>query len=82
MGKSTWAINYMKRKANKPNPFIYVVVTLDEVERVRKAIGRKDVYTPYEGQKKSDQLYFMISEGQSVVITHQLFKSLSWNMLI
>lgn len=78
-GKSTKMMHYMKSRMNGPSPFIYVAVTLDEVERVMNVLNRKDVYTPNDQTRKSSQLFDLISQGMSVVITHQLFKSLSWD---
>lgn len=78
-GKSTWGIEYMKRKISQDNPFVYVVCSLDESKRIIDAMKGKSVFEPDSEDTKFSSLREHLKQGHSVVITHHLFKRLNFN---
>ncbi|WP_155864558.1 hypothetical protein [Deinococcus ficus] len=73
-GKSTYAIQYVKSREN--TKFIIAAITLSEVERYSQAC---DLPQPHSEFSKMNDLENRIKNGESVVITHALFLSMSEN---
>lgn len=70
-GKSTYIINYMNNHPNKQ--FIYVTPNLTEVDRVLKATEHR--FIAPSGKNKLKCLKELLFNGDSVAITHSLFKN-------
>lgn len=79
-GKTTYAINKMKKEIGEGKKFIYVTPYLSEVERVKNCLKEFDVEEPskeIEGiEAKGQHFKQLLSEAKNIVISHQLFKKI------
>lgn len=73
-GKSTWSIQYMKKRQKEGERFIYVTPYLDEVERVKKECGFCEPEQSKGG--KLESFKSLIIQNKNVATTHALFKIL------
>ena len=78
-GKSSFAIQYMKRKQKEGERFIYVTPYLDEVERVKDECGFSEPEKGKEGKLASFKS--LIASNRNVTTTHALFKLLDRDCL-
>jgi hypothetical protein len=75
-GKTTWAINEMKKSEGK---YIYITPYLDEIKRVKNNLeGIRPLYEPTNnndfGAKRYD-FYKFVQKGVDIVSTHSLFST-------
>lgn len=72
-GKTSWAINYMKK--DKSKKFIYITPYLSEVERIKENCKERKFCDPMNyGNGKLDSFNKLLFQGKDIVSTHALFK--------
>lgn len=76
-GKTSWAIQFM-RNAPTYQKFIYITPFKGEVERVILAVNRgfKQPQTDHKNNTKLDDIKRLIANGDNIVSTHSLFRSI------
>lgn len=74
-GKSTWAINYMK-KIEKSKSILYIAPYIDEAERIKeKTLPEKHFHTPKPvGGSKLNHAEELLNNGEDIATTHELFR--------
>ncbi|MCS1384814.1 hypothetical protein NXZ75_21910 [Lysinibacillus sphaericus] len=73
-GKSTYAIE-MLSKLNPLQPFLYVAVTLKEIDRIVKALPEKNVQQPTHEAKnglKLNSLKTLLARNENIATSHSL----------
>lgn len=73
-GKSTYAIE-MLRQLNPLQPFLYVTVTLDEIDRIINALPEKNVQQPSneaENGLKLNSLKTLLTRNENIATSHSL----------
>lgn len=90
-GKTTYAVEMIRRTWEQetgklfnctddftPTSFLYIVPTLDEVDRIQAELPELDFQAPsYAIGRKFDHLKELIEGGQNIVSTHALFQLLT-----
>lgn len=73
-GKTSWSIQYMNEEFDKR--FIYVTPYLSEIERVKKNTNNdlKEPNNKNDKGSKLESLRNLVSRGENIVCTHELFK--------
>lgn len=73
-GKTSWSIQYMNEEIDKR--FVYVTPYLSEIERVKKNTNNdlKEPNNRNEKGSKLESLRNLVSRGENIVCTHELFK--------
>lgn len=74
-GKTFAAINYVNRSTGT-TPFLFVVSSLDEVDRICAACAEKEFVAPSELTKKLKNIKTMIQDGDNIATTYALFRML------
>ena len=82
-GKSSWAFKYME---DNDGPWLYVSPYLDEVGdgtrqegRIRKTLPDMDFKSPSNNKgSKTEDLEQLLSSGENVAITHNLFNKMTY----
>lgn len=78
-GKTTWAINYVRKYPKKAGKFIYITPFLSECDRIIKECDNKKFVQPSKARgmgAKTNDFINLIEEGKNIVSTHALFTSL------
>ena len=78
-GKTTWAINYIKKHPAKKEKIIYITPFLSECERIIAECSVKKFVQPSKARgrgKKTTDFLNLIDEGRNIVSTHSLFTNL------
>ncbi len=83
-GKTTWAIQHMLSKrlpglrATQLDKWLYITVTLDEVQRIQEACRPLRMQEPVQLEAhKYTSFIELISTGENIVSTHALFRYLT-----
>ena len=71
-GKTQACIAYMKEYPEQK--YLYVTPYLDECSRIREGAPELDFREPQEDKTKSADLLRLLSEGQNITTTHELFR--------
>lgn len=73
-GKTSWSIQYMNEEVEKK--FIYVTPYLTEIQRVKNCTNNdlKEPNNKNEKGSKLESLRNLVSRGENIVCTHELFK--------
>ena len=75
-GKTSWAIQRMNESTDEN--FLYVTPFLDETERIRSSVNKKDIILPRNlGEGKSANLIDLFKAQGDVATTHELFKRMT-----
>ena len=78
-GKTTWAINYVRKYPKKEGKILYITPFLSECERIIKECPNKNFAQPNKirgkGRKTTDFIN-LIEDGRNIVSTHSLFTNL------
>ena len=74
-GKTSWAIQFMNSSLVKK--FLYISPYLDELDRVQDALNFPMEQPRNLGTGKSDHLHQLLSHGDSICATHELFKRIT-----
>ena len=81
-GKTSWAIEYMKK--NPQENFMYIAPLLSEDERICNAVesvGKREMIGPKnKGNGKLADLGYHLAKGHNIASTHHLFKQLDEGM--
>ena len=80
-GKSTFMIKHMN--SNPENRYLYITPYLTEVQRIKDACPDVDFATPSEEAiTKMADFHYLMKEGKSIVMTHELFSRLSMSQAV
>ena len=75
-GKTTYAINEMKKGITEGKQYIYVTPFIKETERIQKEIPSMELPNKSDDSTKRANLIRLLTRGANIATTHQLFKSL------
>lgn len=80
-GKSTFMIKHMN--ANPENRYLYITPYLTEVQRIKESCPDADFAEPSEeAVTKMADFNYLLKEGKSIVMTHELFSRLSMSQAV
>ena len=75
-GKTTYAINEMKKGVIEGKQYLYITPFKKETERIQEEIPDMEIPNKKDEKTKKASIERFLTEGKSIAATHQLFKSL------
>lgn len=80
-GKTTYAINEMKKGIAEGKQYIYVTPFIKETERIQEEIPEMELPNKSDDSTKRGNLIRLLTRGANIATTHQLFKSLDTDII-